>query len=324
LNRVSASHEPAISVVIPTHDRAALLSASLASLERQDLSPDRFEVVVVDDASTDTTAAVCAASGLRQLRLVRLARQSGIASAKNMGLFVARAPIVFFFDDDDIADEHLLQAHLDQHRRHPDPNVAVLGFTDWAPGLRRTPIMDFVTGSGGFLFSYGQFTDGQILDYTGFWGGRSSCKRTLLANEGVFHPDFTWGCEDIELGYRLSRFGLRVIYTAAAISYMNRPITSAEFRRRCERQGIAQARFSLLHPSAEVRRYCQIDEAIAAWPRARVDLADRIARIEELERRIADGTARSEADLVRELETLLRACFNDHKYKGIVEALEAA
>jgi len=307
--------KPRISVVIPTHDRAQLLEASLASLTTQTLRAAEFEVVVVNDGSIPDTAAVCerAAESLR-LKHVPIA-QSGIAAAKNMGLFAASAPIVLFFDDDDVADPGLLEAHLAAHDEHPEERFAVLGHTTWAPELEVTPVMNYVTDVGHFLFSYSHLTAGQELDYTYFWGGRSSAKRLFLAQHGVFAQCFTFGCEDIELGYRLARHGLRVIYRPDAASLMIRPLTFDQFCRRCERQGRAQLQFSRMHPDEEIRRYCDVDDAHVRWALASATMGERAERVRELEA-LAERSPRE----LEELHELYGSVFRDLKLKGIVEA----
>src|SRR5205823_323451 len=90
--------------------------------------------------------------------------------------------------------------------------------------------------------------NGAVLDYTFFWGGRTSCKRMFLAAEGIFDPEFRFGSEDIELGYRLARVGFKVVHNADAVSYMNRSLTFVDFCRRCEHQGRSQHQFgNVLH-----------------------------------------------------------------------------
>jgi glycosyltransferase involved in cell wall biosynthesis len=93
---------PAIAVVVPTHDRAHLLPRLVACLEAQrDVSA--FEVVIVDDASTDDTPRVLAALVGRSaltMRVERLASNAGPATARNVGWRATSAPLVAFTDDD--------------------------------------------------------------------------------------------------------------------------------------------------------------------------------------------------------------------------------
>src|SRR5262249_50061453 len=153
------------------------------------------------------------------------------------------------------------------------------------------------------------------------WGGRSSCKRLLLVKNGVFNQRFGRIIEDIELGYRLSKVGLRVIYNARAKQYMNRPLTFADFCRRCEAQGTAHWNFSRLHAAPVVRRYCRVDGAREQWAAVRAGLAAQVQRVEQLEREAARGRAgkRGRA-MVRELWTGYRSTFEAYRLKGVVDA----
>jgi glycosyltransferase involved in cell wall biosynthesis len=93
---------PEVSVVVPTRDRATRLAAALEALRGQSIEPERFEVIVVDDGSTDETRELLdrlPGDGGRAMRAIRLAGD-GPAVARNAGWRAARAPLVAFTDDD--------------------------------------------------------------------------------------------------------------------------------------------------------------------------------------------------------------------------------
>jgi len=108
---------PEVSVVVPTWNRAHLLGASLASLLAQD--GPAFEVVVVDDGSTDDTVARVRALGDPRVRLV-VRPHEGIAAARNAGVAAAAAPYVAFHDSDDAALPGRLRVPVAHLRAHPD------------------------------------------------------------------------------------------------------------------------------------------------------------------------------------------------------------
>jgi glycosyltransferase involved in cell wall biosynthesis len=87
-------------VVVPTHNRSGLLAVTLRSVLRQrDVD---LEVIVVDEASTDETAAVLAGFGDSRLRTVRHETPHGVSTARNRGVAEARGEWVAFADDDDL------------------------------------------------------------------------------------------------------------------------------------------------------------------------------------------------------------------------------
>lgn len=99
--RERATSKPLVSIIVPTFNRALLLRAALASLLCQ--SWTNLEVVVVDDGSTDNTAAVIAEAAEKDKR-VRYFRQKngGVSSARNTGLLKARGDLIAFLDSDDL------------------------------------------------------------------------------------------------------------------------------------------------------------------------------------------------------------------------------
>ncbi len=255
MNRTVPSR-PLISVIIPTQNRAELLDQSLRSFTRQTLNQALFEIIIVDDGSIDSTRQVLKSWENHLPVRTFFQPQAGIAAAKNQGISAAAAPLLLFFDDDDLASPGLLKAHLKSHQNHPAETVAVLNYTIWQPGLKITPLMHFITHEGGLLFSYPQIRHGQFLDFTFFWGGRASCKKSLLTRYGVFNPDFRFGNEDVELGYRLAPQGFQVIFNRKAVSFMNRPVTLDDFVDRCLKQGKANFIWGTGSDDPWVRAWC--------------------------------------------------------------------
>lgn len=317
------SLKPSISVIIPTFNRADLLCEALKSLTKQSIPKDEFEVVVIDDGSSDNTEDVC--RGFEKSLNIIYNKQinSGIAAAKNLGIFMSSSPLLFFFDDDDVADANLLAEHIRTHRLHPEENTAVLGYTTWHPSLKITPLMHYVTDVGGFLFSCEHLKDKQELDFTYFWGGRSSCKRSFLVRNGVFNQQFTFGSEDIELGYRLSKFGLRVVFNRKAISYMIRPLTFDQFCTRCVKQGRSQYHFGKMHPDPVITSYCMLEDAEEKWAYARQFVEEKAQKARELEKKLERGVPKAnKKELQNQLWSLYRWIFTVLKLKGIVEEKE--
>jgi GT2 family glycosyltransferase len=200
------------SVVIPTYNRADGLRRCLNSLAAQ-LRPPPFEIIVVDDGSTDATAELL--SGYRSpfpLRTYRTER-AGAAGARNCGAAVAEGDHLLFVDDDVRADPELLAAHSTAQRQEED---AVIMGPMVAPGDAR-------------LSSWARWEqdviDKQYRAMVGdqwrptprqFFTANASLPRLRFEESGGFDIRFK-RAEDVELGYRLRRLGLRFVFRRDAI-----------------------------------------------------------------------------------------------------------
>src|SRR2546422_700224 len=118
-----------LSVVVPTYNQADLLRESLRALVDQTLSEDPYEIVVVDDGSTDQTAAVLQEFG-PPVKVVRFPANRGRSAARNAGIREARAPLIVLVDRDILVRPDFLDRHLRAHRR------------DGAGILARGPVID--------------------------------------------------------------------------------------------------------------------------------------------------------------------------------------
>lgn len=114
---------PTVSVIIPTYNRAHYVGDAIRSILAQTFGD--FELIVVDDGSTDRTAAVVGAVEDRRLRLVRHEQNRGIPHARNTGLDQARGEFIAWLDSDDVARPDRLQAQLGYLREHA--RVAMVG-----------------------------------------------------------------------------------------------------------------------------------------------------------------------------------------------------
>src|SRR5215831_553933 len=105
---------PRLSVVIPTYSRAALLPRAVESVLQAGTD---LEVIVVDNASRDDTAQVCAR--LPDIRYLRLERNTGEGGARNVGITESRSEYVAFLDDDDLRLPGSLDKQLDVLEDNP-------------------------------------------------------------------------------------------------------------------------------------------------------------------------------------------------------------
>src|SRR5262249_11219158 len=157
------------SVVVPTRNRRDKLAACLEALAKQSILPQEFEVIVIDDGSTDGTLEWL--EGRRYPFRLRYFRQEsqGPGVARKLGVEEAAGELILFLGDDIYADERLLEEHLLAHASHPSTGTAVLGHIDWPPGMARTTVMDYVCGDAMLQFAYSYIPTAPSLDHRFFY-----------------------------------------------------------------------------------------------------------------------------------------------------------
>ena len=247
------------SVVIPTYQRPDTLGRVLEALGRQADAPD-FEVVVVDDGSRDATAGMLrSASPPYPFRFFRQ-ENSGPAAARNRGIEEARGRYVLFLGDDTVPEPALLSVHSRAHaepRQHP---AAVLGYTTWPPERKVTPFLDHINEYG-LQFGYRLIEDSESVPFNFFYTSNISLPRAVLLTAGLFDTTFPHAAwEDIEIAYRMTKAGMRIVYRPQAVARHYHDITFASFRRRQEKAGEAAAIFYEKHP--ELGSFLAVPQAI--------------------------------------------------------------
>jgi GT2 family glycosyltransferase len=240
------------SVIIPTYNRAETLLKTLKALEHQSLSKDMFEVILVDDGSTDSTEAVVRAfTGTTRLALRYFKQENRKqGAARNRGIAHARMPLLVFIGDDILPSPGFLEEHLSFHRqKNRNGNVAVIGYTKWPEGMKVTPFMKFIGGYG-YQFGYSLIQGEGPLPFNFFYTSNISLMKTFLEElEYFFEEDFTaYGWEDIELGYRLENNGMVLYYNPRAIAYHDHSTDISAFCMRQVKTGKASRTFLGKHP----------------------------------------------------------------------------
>ena len=122
--------DPFISIVVPSYNRADLIAATIQSLQKQDY--DNYEIIVVDDGSTDNTGEVVknAANG----KTVYIKKDNAErAAARNFGAAIAKGEYVNFFDSDDLALPNHLTEAANTIRKFNTPEWFHLGYSWAAP-----------------------------------------------------------------------------------------------------------------------------------------------------------------------------------------------
>jgi glycosyltransferase involved in cell wall biosynthesis len=245
------------SVVIPTYNRQPILEKCLRALEFQRLTTANqiagYEVVVVDDGSTDRTVDWLQ-SNQTDFPHVRLLQQEhqGPAAARNLGVEQAKGDTIIFIDSDLVVTEVFLQAHAD-----------ALTQAQRALGHDR-------------LFTYGRVINTcnfdnptsepfKVTDFSAayFATGNVAIDRKWLDQAGGFDTCFQlYGWEDLELGVRLKQLGLKLIKCPEAVGYHWHPPFSLSQIPKLIDQEIQRGRMGTLfyqkHPTWEVRMMIQM------------------------------------------------------------------
>jgi GT2 family glycosyltransferase len=227
-----------------------MLRRALRGLLDQTAPPELYEIVVVDDGSTDGTEAVVEAVGAPRERLRYFRQDSrGPAAARNYGVREAEADIILFTGDDCLPDRRLIEEHLRAHRESGD--VGTLGHVTWHPEVNITPFMAFL--EQGPQFGYGQIEDPENVPIWYFYTANCSTGRRWLDEVGGFDEDFRHAAfEDTELAYRMQQRGLRIVYRPTARTYHHHATTFEQHLARQRVCGRAAALFSRKHPELKV------------------------------------------------------------------------
>lgn len=243
-----------ISVVIPTYNRLPILQKCLRALESQQLGNpiEGYEVVLVDDGSTDATVAWLndEAGDLSHVRLVEQSH-GGPAQGRNRGVGHARGDVIVFIDSDLVVNDGFLLAHAKALERQWQRQGNRLCFTYGA-----------VINTANFASPSSEPHKLRDLSWAYFATGNVAIDRQLLERVGLFDPSFhLYGWEDLELGERLRRLGVGLVRCPEAVGYHWHPALSLDQIPDLIRVEQERARMGLVfyrkHPTWRVRLMIQ-------------------------------------------------------------------
>jgi GT2 family glycosyltransferase len=242
-----STERPAVSVIVPTHNRRDSVRRTLHALAAQTMSPGRFEVIVVADGCEDDTVRVLRGLPLPYRLMVLEQPASGQGKARNLGAAQATGALLVFLDDDIEPFPGLLDAYEREHRRLPGRLLLGPAF----------PVLPEETS----LFSHGlrNWWSDHIqaitrpehrFSYRDMHSGNFSISAELFARSGGFAPEFFQRSgEDYEFGVRL--LALQIPF-ACAREALARHHDATDLRRsldRVRKEGRADVLIGLRHPS---------------------------------------------------------------------------
>ena len=213
---------PKISIIVPTYNKSAHLARLLPSIIEQDFESKDFEIIIVDDGSTDSTASVAEQFGDSFANYQYIYQHNqGIGAARNTGLKHARGELISFVADDYVLDPTYLSkmssAFVDESVHGIRPLFNTLG---------RTPVemAMYINMISGFKKQGGILINPKIYRYPSVisWGGASMTRRQVFVDHGPFLVEFATG-EDYEYGIRLAQAGIHIhIYNETLFKIKNR------------------------------------------------------------------------------------------------------
>jgi glycosyltransferase involved in cell wall biosynthesis len=247
---------PLASVIVPTRNRAQVLQLCLHSLARQTLPTDSFEVIVVDNGSSDDTTAV-ARSFSDRLQLTLLYKtEPGLHVGRHAGWQAALSDRLVFVDDDIQAEPSWLATVVEAFN---DPKVALVGGNNLPAFSKQPPAWlqlwwerPVIRGRALPYLSILDFGDGRFEIDPGYvWGCNFSVRASVLKAAGGFHPDGVpkehlrlRGDGETHIADTVRQYGWRTLFDGRATVHHlvdEHRMTPAYFEERAFAQGISDS-----------------------------------------------------------------------------------
>ena len=218
---------PAASVIVLGYNGRRYLDACLSSLLDQDLPHDEYEVLYVDNASTDGSADLVA-ERFPDVRLLRLERNFGFAAGNNRGVTETRGRYVAVLNQDTVCHRRWLSALMAALEAQPDVKAVHSNIlTPWCPGYAAKereawPSIVHVAELNrfGFVTYRQQPFSPEPIETLFLAGAATMVDREVIERFGyLFDPDFFAYCEDTDLALRVRNLGYRSLLVPTSVVY---------------------------------------------------------------------------------------------------------
>ena len=267
---------PRISVVIPTHARPEQLRRSVESARN---AGSDIEIIVVDDASTDETAAVCRTLG--DIKYIRLERNQGVAGARNVGIMHSKGEYISFLDDDDLRLPKSFDVQAALLDAHPDAGFTCGAMLMADQNYRLTGDVVYPTEANGDVFWKILELDFPIM------GLSTLIRRECLLRVGLLDRNAI-GIDDWDIFVRLSEL-FPVVTTSEPVGVYRQPRWNSG-------QGSSARARQLRHLARHQMQLMKLPRVIALSPREQRGIRQRTAG------RIADSLLWSALQLIPKRE----------------------
>ena len=230
------------SIVIPTYNRKSILEKCLEALFNQNYPNDKYEIVLINDGSTDETDKMVASLDPPcRLRYVRNNKRLGVPKSRNRGIRLARGKYIICVDSDIIVVPEFAQEHLKYHRLYGDGivNGELIYISSLEQvGKKRKGVWD--------------------ISFSSFDTANVSVRKKHIDKVGGFDVDLLpYGWQDVELGYRLKKIGLKSRKNPEALGYHFRKwadTSNLDFLKEKElMRGMSGALYFKKHPCFKVK-----------------------------------------------------------------------
>ncbi len=226
-----AAPDPRISIIVPVHNGRSTIRRCIESLLA--LRHPSYEIIVVDDGSTDDSADICRSYGVKVIRV----EQGGPSGARNIGIAEAAGELIAFTDDDCIVHPQWLS---ELEHAFSAPDIGGAGGDQMSPNDETRfgrDIQDYFKSVG--------FMTGYVKNYRRLieTDHNPSCnamyRKDVLTEVGGF-DEMLFPSEDVDLDYKIIRNGYRILFNPAAVVAHYRPQSYRSFMRMMYKYGSSQ------------------------------------------------------------------------------------